>query len=645
LNTLLFLLALSPSLAAGDNVFRIPENSAVGAVVGTVAISRADATEDLRYAITAGNTGDAFAVDAKTGRITVRNGSALDFEANPYFNLTVHVKNVAAKTGDNLRQRFFTQLLRSGVDPRTVQDLLVRDTLHMTVNLDDVNEPPRLDDQSFRMTENGAVGTVLGSLTASDPDRDDTLSYAITAGNTGAAFAIDSETGQITVRNGSSLDFETNPRFQLKVQVTDSTGASDTAIATVSLCDVDEAPSVDTPPPGVPGKKTNSAAPIGPAPSDAGAGDAPSAVIVDGSRRSRFLVALAVVCLLWYASSRFARSKSRKPPKPKELHEECVRLHNRIAELDGKTAQLQARNDELAGELERQRKEIATERAALDAQQRRLEEERESLRIERERLEVQQMQFTEQTSAENSSADVFEVDEEPESSEAESEWPQEETAEALCSALAGVAAPDEEMSEYHLDDAQNPDSVADYMRGLLDRSRNRGSQSFNPPQLSSRQETSADKPWRSDRREDPSATATAEVILEEDDPLADSWTDDVNTPVEHQGETERAERAPAVSSPRKPVDKEAVRSDMDSLREIANLTARTAITRHARKKQKKRLLVAGTIAAVSYATAAVLLTGELWGAASYPAQGWAATGVGSLMMIEIVRSLLSGKQQ
>ena len=71
----------------------------------------------------------------------------------------------------------------------------------MTINLNNLNEAPVVNDQSFSVNENAANGTVVGTVVASDPDAGDTLGYAITAGNTGGAFAINASTGEITVNN------------------------------------------------------------------------------------------------------------------------------------------------------------------------------------------------------------------------------------------------------------------------------------------------------------------------------------------------------------------------------------------------------------------------------------------------------------
>ncbi|MCH2516429.1 MAG: hypothetical protein MK134_12990, partial [Dehalococcoidia bacterium] len=69
MNTFLILLATSCTLVGQSYV--IDENSSNDTVVGTLDVSRADTGDGPSYAITAGNTGYAFAIHAGTGRITV----------------------------------------------------------------------------------------------------------------------------------------------------------------------------------------------------------------------------------------------------------------------------------------------------------------------------------------------------------------------------------------------------------------------------------------------------------------------------------------------------------------------------------------------------------------------------------------------
>src|SRR5262249_37460198 len=103
---------------------------------------------------------------------------------------------------------------------------------------------PVISSQAFSLNEDSGNGTVVGTVTASDPDAAQALSYQITAGNTGGAFAIDGSTGRITVANTAALDFEATPVFTLTVQVTDngSPTLSRTATITINLENVNEAP-------------------------------------------------------------------------------------------------------------------------------------------------------------------------------------------------------------------------------------------------------------------------------------------------------------------------------------------------------------------------------------------------------------------
>ena len=105
------------------------------------------------------------------------------------------------------------------------------------------NAAPEVSADSFTLDENSAGGTVVGSVTATDPEQG-TLIYAITGGNTDGAFAIDASTGQITVANSAALDFETTPTFTLTVAAIDPQGAYGSAAITVNLNDLVE----NTPP-------------------------------------------------------------------------------------------------------------------------------------------------------------------------------------------------------------------------------------------------------------------------------------------------------------------------------------------------------------------------------------------------------------
>ena len=99
------------------------------------------------------------------------------------------------------------------------------------------NSTPTISASTFTVAENA---TEVGTKTGSDADGD-TLGYTITAGNDAGLFAINSSTGAITV--AKSLDYETATSYELTVVADDGTYAS-TEVITISVADVDEAPTL-----------------------------------------------------------------------------------------------------------------------------------------------------------------------------------------------------------------------------------------------------------------------------------------------------------------------------------------------------------------------------------------------------------------
>ncbi len=98
------------------------------------------------------------------------------------------------------------------------------------------------DSYTFEVAEDAAVGDAVGTVSATDPDEADILTYSITGGNEDGNFAIDASTGAITV--AVALDYETTSEYTLTVEVSDGNGGSDTAAVTLTVIDVAE----DAPP-------------------------------------------------------------------------------------------------------------------------------------------------------------------------------------------------------------------------------------------------------------------------------------------------------------------------------------------------------------------------------------------------------------
>ena len=188
----------------------VDENASNGESVGTVALDPGD-QNSVTFDITGGNLEGAFAINSSTGEITVGNTSAIDFEQEPSFNLTVEVTDDGGTTVD---------------------------TAIVTVDINDVS--PSISDQTFSVAENAANGTAVDTVVLDFGD-DNSINFSIDEGNPGIAFAIDSFTGEITVNNTTAIDFEASTSFDLAVSVADDTGNSSSAIITINISDVEPA--------------------------------------------------------------------------------------------------------------------------------------------------------------------------------------------------------------------------------------------------------------------------------------------------------------------------------------------------------------------------------------------------------------------
>lgn len=152
-----------------------------------------------------------FAINSGTGQIS-RSGGTIDYETTRSYLLTVR-----ATIGATFRD------------------------VHVTVNVTPVDDeaPVFLTNGPFRIAENSAANTVVGTVVATDPDTAaGDLTYAITSGNTGNHFKFSSTNqGEIIVDNALGAGADS---YSLTVRVTDGGTPShnDTATVTITVLDV-----------------------------------------------------------------------------------------------------------------------------------------------------------------------------------------------------------------------------------------------------------------------------------------------------------------------------------------------------------------------------------------------------------------------
>ena len=98
---------------------------------------------------------------------------------------------------------------------------------------------PAFPSLTLTVKEPAAFGTVVGTAGLT-PLAGQSYRYEITSGNTGDVFRIDPVTGEITVKRGSSLDFETTPVYTLTVTATEASGQTVSTTVTVQLVNLAE---------------------------------------------------------------------------------------------------------------------------------------------------------------------------------------------------------------------------------------------------------------------------------------------------------------------------------------------------------------------------------------------------------------------
>jgi hypothetical protein len=160
------------------------------------------------------------------------------------------------------------------------------------------------------------------------------------------------------------------------------------------------------------------------------------------------------------------------------------------------------------------------------------------------------------------------------------------------------------------------DSINSYMEALMKRLRQNatgvsGTASSSTAQRPSTEERAPSAPSR------PASTAPPVAAAPPANPAA-------NVP--------DAPRRPT-PAPRSKQDKSAVRDTVNSLREVANLSARSAMATYFRRKRTRRGVLVGLSYVALLALAAALLTGVLGGPVSNGAQSWLVLGMGVVVIV------------
>ena len=165
----------------------IPENPLVRHTLTTLIVEDEDTSGTYSVTLT-----PSYGLVVNNLQLIVTDPSLLDFEAYPRHRVIMSIQ----LTNDE-----FTL------------------TQQLTVHLTDVNEAPtEISLSSYSIHEHSAVGNVIGSLFATDPDINDTHTFTLEEGLQNNLVRIDG----ISLLVNNDIDYETFSSLSIMVQVTDS---------------------------------------------------------------------------------------------------------------------------------------------------------------------------------------------------------------------------------------------------------------------------------------------------------------------------------------------------------------------------------------------------------------------------------------
>ena len=208
----------APTFTEGSSATRtVAETTDAGVNIGTAfTATDVDANTTLDYSL-GGPDAAAFSIVNTSGQL--QTNAALDYETKNAYAVTI-----------------------------TVSDDSLTDTIDVTINVTDVNEPgndpPTFTEGSSTtraVAENTVSGTNIGTaVAATDSDTGDVLTYTL-GGTDASAFRIVRTTGQLQTK--AALDYETTTSYSVNVSVSDGNGGSDSITVTIDVTNVTEPPS------------------------------------------------------------------------------------------------------------------------------------------------------------------------------------------------------------------------------------------------------------------------------------------------------------------------------------------------------------------------------------------------------------------
>ncbi|XP_074769051.1 cadherin-8 isoform X1 [Athene noctua] len=211
-----------PKFAQSLYHFSVMEDVALGEPIGRVKANDLDIGENAKssYDIIEGDGMDIFEIttDAQTQDGIIRVRKPLDFETKKSYTLKVEAANIH-------------------IDPRFISGGPFKDTATVKIVVEDADEPPVFSSPTYLLEvhENAAINSVIGQVTAHDPDVSSSpIRFSIDRHtDLERQFNINAEDGKITL--ATPLDRETNMWHNITIVATETRNYSQVSRVPVAI--------------------------------------------------------------------------------------------------------------------------------------------------------------------------------------------------------------------------------------------------------------------------------------------------------------------------------------------------------------------------------------------------------------------------
>ncbi|XP_071612772.1 cadherin-8 isoform X1 [Heliangelus exortis] len=211
-----------PKFAQSLYHFSVMEDVALGEPIGRVKANDLDIGENAKssYEIIEGDGMDIFEIttDAQTQDGIIRVRKPLDFETKKSYTLKVEAANIH-------------------IDPRFISGGPFKDTATVKIVVEDADEPPVFSSPTYLLEvhENAAINSVIGQVTAHDPDVSSSpIRFSIDRHtDLDRQFNINADDGKITL--ATPLDRETNTWHNITIVATETRNHSQVSRLPVAI--------------------------------------------------------------------------------------------------------------------------------------------------------------------------------------------------------------------------------------------------------------------------------------------------------------------------------------------------------------------------------------------------------------------------